>query len=119
MRMPGPAVERLPAVKSRFARQRAGCGGLQRLISMTSLPATSFRALLSGLAKRLFYGEAALTNESLVERLWGSSGEGGVDTVAALAEVQTWEEFLSGAAANSWDVGKVEERPVGLAVRYT
>jgi len=107
--MPGPAVERLPAVKSRFARQRAGCGGLQRLISMTSLPATSFRALLSGLAKRLFYGEAALTNESLVERLWGSSGEGGVDTVAALAEVQTWEEFLSGAAANSWDVGKVEE----------
>jgi hypothetical protein len=39
---------------------------------MTSLPATSFRALLSGLAKRLFYGEATLTNESLVERLWGS-----------------------------------------------
>ena len=72
VRMPGPADERLPAVKSRFARQRAGCGGLQRLISMTSLPATSFRALLSGLSKRLFYGEAALTNESLVERLWGS-----------------------------------------------
>jgi len=76
---------------------------------MTTLPPTTFRTLLSGLAKRLFYGEAALSNEGLVERLWGTSGEGGFDTVAALAEVQTWEEFLSGAAANSWDVGRVEE----------
>ena len=69
MRMPGAAVERLPAVKSRFARRRPGCGGLQLLISMTSLPATSFRALLSGLAKRLFYGEATLTNESIMMRI--------------------------------------------------
>jgi hypothetical protein len=75
-----------------------------------SLEARPFLALLRGLNKRLFQDNSEdITIEYLNSELYA-----GVDGDAGLAQIRSYEDVLSRAAAENWDVARLEGEATGL-----
>ena len=75
---------------------------------MTSLAPQALKGLLTGLAKRLYFGETgtAPSNDALFEQLWGADA----DRQAAEAEIQSFEDLLQAAAGGHWDASRLAGR---------
>lgn len=74
------------------------------------LDAAHFQALLNGLVKGTFLGDADVTDDLLVEELFGGS-EMKADDARALVDAA--RGALSEAAANAWNVAELEEHLAG------